>query len=245
VPGPARADADPRARAAAAAVRSGDTATLAQLLGEHPELAGARIVDDDGTARTLLHVATDWPGHFPAVAATIALLARAGADVDARTGGDTGETPLHWAASSDDVEAVDALLDAGAAVDAPGAVIAGGTPLSDAVAFAQWAAARRLLERGARPSLREAAALGLLPQVAEAWAGGRPPPAEEATQAFWYACHGGQRDVAGWLLARGAERDWVSGWDGLTPLDAARRSGAHDVVAWLESEGARSAAGSG
>jgi ankyrin repeat protein len=60
------------------------------------------------------------------------------------------ETPLHWAASSDDIEALDALVDAGADVDAPGAVIAGGTPLDDAVAFGQWEAARRLVHPGAR-----------------------------------------------------------------------------------------------
>lgn len=43
-----------------------------------------------------------------------------------------GETPLHWADSSDDVEVLDALLDAGTDPEAPGAVIAGGPPLEDA-----------------------------------------------------------------------------------------------------------------
>jgi len=41
-------------------------------------------------------------------------------------------------ASSDDIEVLDALLDAGADIEASGAVIAGGTPLADATAFAQW-----------------------------------------------------------------------------------------------------------
>jgi hypothetical protein len=63
------------------------------------------------------------------------------------------------------VAALDALLDAGADIEARGAVIGGGTPLSDAVAFAQWNAARRLVERGARTELWEAAALGLLDRV--------------------------------------------------------------------------------
>jgi hypothetical protein len=68
---------------------------------------------------------------------------------EALGGGAHGETALHWAASSDDVEVRDALLDAGADLEAPGSVIDGGTPLADAVAFGQWNAARRLLERGA------------------------------------------------------------------------------------------------
>jgi hypothetical protein len=40
------------------------------------------------------------------------------------------------------------VLDAGADIDVTGAVIAGGTPQEDAVAFGEWNAARRLVERG-------------------------------------------------------------------------------------------------
>ncbi|MGH2714752.1 MAG: ankyrin repeat domain-containing protein, partial [Thermoleophilaceae bacterium] len=57
---------------------------------------------------------------------------------------------------------------------------------------------------------------------------------------FWGACHGGQREAAEYLLKRGADMNWV-GWDDLTPLDAAERSEADAVVAWLEARGARSA----
>ena len=46
-------------------------------------------------------------------------------DVDARFVGRHRETPLHWAASSDDVAVLDALLVAGADIDADGGVIAG------------------------------------------------------------------------------------------------------------------------
>ena len=59
------------------------------------------------------------------------------------------ETPLHWAASCDDVDVMEVLLDHGADIEAEGACIGGGTPLADAVAFGQWRAARRLIERGA------------------------------------------------------------------------------------------------
>ena len=76
----------------------------ARLLAEHPDLAAARIGDPDGMSRTLLHAATDWPGHFPNNPATVRALVAAGADVDARFTGPHHETPLHWAASSDDVE---------------------------------------------------------------------------------------------------------------------------------------------
>jgi ankyrin repeat protein len=92
-------------------------------------------------SRTLLHVATDWTGHFPNGAETVAILIEAGADVNARFTGPHTETPLHWAASSNDIEVPNILLDAGAYIDASGGVIACGTPLDNAVAFGQWQAA--------------------------------------------------------------------------------------------------------
>jgi hypothetical protein len=117
------------------------------VLRDHPELATARI-GTDACSRTLLHVLTDWPGHRANAAATVAVLVDAGADVNARFVGRHTETPLHWAASSDDIDALDALLDRGADIEAEGAVIGGGTPLLDATAFGQWEAARRLVGRG-------------------------------------------------------------------------------------------------
>src|SRR5690349_3780860 len=144
--------------------------------------------------RSLLHVATDWPGHFPNVAATIEALVNAGADVDARFTGPHNETPLHWAASSDDVAALDALLDAGADIEARGAVIGGGTPISDAAAFGQWNAARRLLGRGARTTLWQAAALGLRDRVERELAE-TSPRREDLDNALWCAAHGGRRDT--------------------------------------------------
>ena len=153
-------------------------------------------------SRTLLHAATDWPGHYPNNAATVRALIEAGADVDARFTGPHTETPLHWTASSNDVEVMDVLLDAGADIEAPGAVIAGGTPLADATGFGQWDAARRLIERGARSNLFESAAMGLLDRV-EAELSAEPPPEPDAIDgAFWAACHGGQLATAQRLLRR-------------------------------------------
>jgi uncharacterized protein len=175
------------------------------------------------------------------------VLVAAGADVNARyRGPESAETPLHWAASSNDIEALDALVDAGADIEAPGAVIGGGPPLADATAFGQWKAARRLIERGARTTLWHAAALGLMDQV-RAHVGEPGPTADEVTEAFWAACHGAQREAAEYLLGRGADLNWVATWDGLTPLDAARRSeedglDPREVVAWLLAQGAKSAA---
>ena len=156
---------DARAAGAVGAIRAGDVAALERLLAEHPELATARLTDARGHERTLLHVVTDWPGHFPNGAETVAALVAAGADTSAAFGGPHAETPLHWAASSDDVEVLDALVAAGADVDAPGSVIDGGGPLADAVAFGQWRAARRLIDHGARANLWQAAGLGLMDRL--------------------------------------------------------------------------------
>jgi ankyrin repeat protein len=226
--------AGPTYDAAVAAVHTGDLTALQQLLTDHPDLVTARPARQQG--RTLLHVATDWPGHHPGVAATIHALVAAGADPNAPFLGDHPETPLHWAASSGDLAAIEALLDSGADINAPGAVIAGGTPMADATAFGQWDAARYLLARGADTNLFEASALGLVTRVHEHLAASQPTR-EHVTSSFWGACHGGQVDTAAVLLEHGADINW-KGYDGLTPLDAARRADAPALAEWLEQRGA-------
>lgn len=226
-----------------AAIRSGDVAALRRLLAGNPGLATVRLGDDrpDRASRSLLHVATDWPGHFPHCAATVGALVAAGADVDARVRGPHAETPLHWAASSNDVAALDALLDAGADMEASGAVIAGGPPLEDARAFGSWEAAHRLVERGARTTLVDAATLGLIDRVRVAFDASPPPGPDEVDHAFWGACHGGQRTTAEYLLARGAALDWLPAWERHTPLDAALRGNGGRLADWLRTRGARRA----
>ncbi len=235
--------ADPVAGAVVLAVQAGDLDGLRELLTGHPTLATAHLGDADpaGMSRTLLHVATDWPGQFPRVAEVIHALVDAGADVNARFRGSHQETPLHWAASSNDVAALDALLDRGADIEATGAVIANGTPLADARAFGNWDAALRLVERGAHTTLTDSATLGLIDRVTAAFDTTPAPTSEETNRAFWGACHGGRLDCARYLLDRGAELNWIPDWEHLTPLDAARRREATELVTWLREQGAISA----
>ena len=233
---------DPAALRVTTAIRRGDVESLERLLAETPGLAGARLGDDDpdGMSRSLLHVATDWPGHFPRVAATIGALVSAGADVDARFRGPHEETPLHWAASSDDLDALHALLDHGADIDAGGGVIAGGTPLGDATAFGCWNAARALVARGAEAGVFDLAALGMTDELMARLSPHEPARTDEVDHAFWSACHGDQVATAQALAELGADLDWLPGWERATPLDIAARAGAHDVLRWLHGRGARS-----
>lgn len=227
---------DPRAVALTAAIHAGDVDALDTLLRAAPELATGRVVDARGVARTLLHLVADWPGHFPNGAPSVARIIAAGAEPSAPlfTADPHGprETPLHWAASSDDVAVLDALLDGGADIEAAGGAFTGGAAMSNAVVFAQWRAARRLLERGATTTIWQAAALGLLDRVQQHVAAVPPPVPRDITNAFWHACRGGQRAVAEFLLERGADLQWI-GHDRKTPLDAARASGNADLVEWL------------
>jgi len=221
---------DSRAGALRAALDAGDLDALRDLLDAEPGLAAERFGDGD-ESRTPLLIATDWPGRRPRAAESIAMLVAAGADVGARFVGAHRETPLHWAASCDDVEAIDALLDAGADLEADGAVLTGGTPLADAVVFAQWNAARRLVERGASMTIWQAAALGELDALRRFLDAGTATPAD-ITNACWHACRAGQLPTAQALAARGADLDWL-GHDGLTVRAAGLQSGDEAMARWL------------
>jgi ankyrin repeat protein len=197
------------------------------------------VENPKGGGRTPLHLFADWPGHNPNAAAIVQTLAVAGADLDAPAVGMWHrETPLHWAASSDDVPLIDALLDAGADIEHEGSSIDGGPPLSSAVGYGQWAAARRLVERGARTLFWHDAALGLMPAITRRVEGGPSPQREALSGPFWNACHGGQLAAAQYLLAHGADLNWPAPWSGQTPLDIAEQAGRSDVVAWLLEKGA-------
>lgn len=232
---------NPTAVAVVRAIHAGKVHDLQRLLAANPDLATARLGDDDqdGMNRTLLHVATDWPGFYPEVAETITALVQAGADVNARFHGPHQETPLHWAASSDDIDALNALIENGADLNPDGGVIAGGTPLGDATAFGCWEVARTLVARGATSGPFDLAALGLTSELLPLLAHDEPARTDEINHAFWSACHGNQVATAQALARIGANLDWLPGWERATPLDIAARAGAHDILRWLHGLGAR------
>ncbi len=139
-------------------IREGRVADLAALLAAHPDVATSRL---GSIGRTPLHVVTDWPGYFPNGPEVAALLIDAGALIDDRGPDGHDETPLHWTASSDDVDVACVLVDRGANIELPDGSI--GTPLANAVGYGCWNVARLLVERGARgEDLWIAAGLGLL-----------------------------------------------------------------------------------
>jgi hypothetical protein len=239
-------DGDPVAVELRVAVRAGDVAAIQRLLRNDPALASARLIGRGGGSGTPLHLVTDWPGYFPSGPEIVRLLIEAGADPNALTIGQSSEpgpgseTPLHYAASSDDVDVAEALIDGGADLEVPNGSI--GTPLDNAIGYACWHVARLLVARGARVEKAwHAAALGMLGGLDAIL--GSDPPVEDVSQAFWHACAGGQRRAAEYLLSRGADLNWEPDYAQGTPLDAASGLGTRqeNVISWLREVGARSA----
>ena len=102
--------------------------------------------------------------------------------------------------------------------------------------------ARLLVERGARVDrLWHAAALGMITRAEELIASTAPSD-QELTDAFWQACHGGQRRMAEYLLAQGADLNGTPSWGGGTPLDVAESvdTGREALLTWLRERGAKS-----
>lgn len=239
---------DPVAVELTATIRGGDLDGLRRLVAERPELASVHMIGRHGVAggwRTPLHAATDWPGYFPAAPAAVALLLEAGADPNDDTGGDRPETPLHWAASTDDVDVAVALIDGGADLETPGGSI--GTQLDNAIGYGCWHVARLLVERGVPvDALWHAAALGMLDRLEELLATTPPPTPEDVNGAFWQACHGGQRRAAERLLAAGADINATPDYaNNQTALEtAAEPDTRRDLLAtWLRERGATASDG--
>jgi ankyrin repeat protein len=223
------------AAAVVAAIRGGDVPALRRLLDEQPAVATGRF-----NGRTALHVVTDWPGYYPNGPAVVRLLVAAGADPNVHTEGHAPETPLHWAASSDDVDVADALIEAGADIEAPGGSI--GTPLDNAIGYACWHVARLLVDRGARvDKLWHAAALGLMNRLEELLTEAAEPA--PINQAFWHACSGGQRRAAEYLVRHGADINTTVEYARGTGLDVAPGPDTRRdlLTTWLREHGAESA----
>jgi uncharacterized protein len=230
---------DSVAVATIAAIREGDLAALKRLVEAEPGLAASRL---NGVAkgRTPLHIVSDWPGYSPNGPAVVALLIDAGANPNAgSTDDENGETPLHWAASSDDADVARALIDGGADLERPGGSI--GTPLDNAIGYGCWHVAHMLVARGARVGkLWHAAALGMLERLEDLLT---PETDQELlSQAFWHACAGWQRRAAERLLHAGADLNWVPDYAEGTALDVAAGLGTRqeNVIEWLRSIAARS-----
>jgi ankyrin repeat protein len=177
----------------------------------------------------------------------VKLLIDAGADPsalttgrDSETPGPGSETPLHYAASSDDVDVAAVLIDRGADLETPDGSI--GTPLDNAVGYACWHVARLLVMRGARvEKVWHAGALGMLDRLDDLLVPEIDP--EQISQGFWHACVAGQRRAAERLLSAGADLNWEPDYANGTALDAATGLGTRqdNVIEWLRSIGARSA----
>jgi uncharacterized protein len=219
------------------ALERGDAAALNRLIEERPGISSVLLVDDNGDVGRPLHLYANAPGHRPHPAEIVGALVRDGADIDAPViGAGHQETALHWAASNDDVELIDALLDAGADIERPGSSIDGGPPLQSATGYGQMQAVRRLVERGAVYFVWHAAALGLMTELAELLADA--PSSDDLGGALWNAARNGQISAGQLLVEHGADVNWRAPWSDETPLGIARAAGQDEMAAWLLDNGA-------
>jgi uncharacterized protein len=229
---------DPRAVELTVAVHGGDIDTIQRPLAEDLQLARAWITDSKGL-RTPLHLVADWPGYFPNGPPIVRLLIQAGEDPSFRHPTRCNETPLHWAASSDDADVAAALIDGGADIEVPGGSI--GTPLSNAVGYGCWHVARLLTGRGARiGTFWQAAALGDQARVDEFLTADPPPASSDIDAALWQACHGGQRRMAEYLLAQEANINFIPEYSQQSAFQAAGGTDTQRQILadWLKERGA-------
>ena len=114
------------------AIHGGDVQSSGRLVAASPQLVNGPLGGPYKT-RTVLHIVADWPGYFPNGPEIARLLLAAGVDLNYRDPEPGSETPLHRAASSDDVDVASVLIDGGADIEIPDGSI--GTPLDNAIGY--------------------------------------------------------------------------------------------------------------
>jgi len=172
------------------ALQSGNIAAFEALLRAYPRLAEERGTN----GYTLLNLAGSFagrPDHKAGLAAILALLA-AGADVNAAN--DRGWTPIHQAASANQLETAVVLVAAGAALDVE-AHGAGGTPLIAALFWGHRELADFLGSHAVSPNNPQAAAgLGNSEFVKACFTGERTLTPEAGAARGFFRPHSGFPD---------------------------------------------------
>jgi hypothetical protein len=253
---------DPLFVQAAHMIQQGEADRLWRQLQKHAYLANAR---DERTRkgrpypRSLLHILAEPPAHRLNRVKMARMLIRGECEVDGRLHYNHGETPLHWAARSGDVELIETLIEHGAAVDATGGHIDNGTPLVIAVHYGQTEAAQTLVSHGAEIfNFPLAAGLGredlmkqfirhgrLLP------GSGRKAPGAPALarlskynvtkiyqQAFNYAVFNHRFSIADALIKSGVDINYQWGENSYTLLHRVAERGSKDMAKYLIERGA-------
>lgn len=206
-------------------IQEGDVEGLRSQLNQYPHLARWQDhADSQGSRGTLLHEASgrgmlEWPENAHLIAGT---LIKAGATVCKPRNNQQQETPLHQAASVNNVPVTKVLLQAGADTEEPGRFDGTiDTALGYALFYGMNEKNQRfpincpdiLVKYGARVYLPFAAAMGYLSRVKSFFnpdhsllpEAGLGKPELTLQQAFLFACQQGQIEVSEYLLYRGVD----------------------------------------
>jgi ankyrin repeat protein len=221
---------------AADAIVNGDSAVLAALLRERPELVLERSKREHHS--TLLHYVSangveDERQKTPLnILAIAAMLLDAGADVNAESdayGGrattlDLTATSCHPEVAGVQIALMELLLNRGAALDV------GGSSVNACLRNGRGAAAEFLADRGARLDLEGGAGVGRLGTVEAQF---DAATTQQRHAAFAWACEFGRTSVVEYLLRRGIAVDAKLTFAGETALHWAAFGGHGDIVKML------------